>query len=168
MFQKLKGPRTLEDSEKKYALKLIEKIEVSHDTRIFRFALPSPQHVLGLPVGQHLYLSAKVDDKLVVRPYTPTSSDDDQGYVEFMIKVYFKNQHPKFPEGGKMSQYLESLKMGDTIDFRGPNGLIIYEGHGKFLVRSNKKSEAIVRKFKNIGMIAGGLLAFIFVYYLRF
>jgi cytochrome-b5 reductase len=60
MFQKLKGPRTLEDPEKKYALKLIEKIHVTHDTRIFRFGLPSEKHVLGLPVGQHIYLSAKV------------------------------------------------------------------------------------------------------------
>lgn len=25
---------------------------VNHDTRRFRFALPSPQHVLGLPVGE--------------------------------------------------------------------------------------------------------------------
>lgn len=25
---------------------------VSHDTRRFRFALPSPQHILGLPVGE--------------------------------------------------------------------------------------------------------------------
>jgi cytochrome-b5 reductase len=154
--KKLKGPRTLEDSDKKYALKLIEKIHVTHDTRIFRFGLPSDQHVLGLPVGQHVYLSAKVDDKLVVRPYTPTSSDDDQGYVEFMIKVYFKDQHPKFPEGGKMSQHLESLKIGDTIDFRGPNGLIVYEGRGRFLVRSDKRTPPVTCKVKNVGMIAGG------------
>lgn len=25
---------------------------ISHDTRRFRFALPSPQHILGLPVGE--------------------------------------------------------------------------------------------------------------------
>lgn len=60
MFQKLKGPRTLVESDKKYALKLIKRVEVSHDTRIFRFGLPSQQHVLGLPVGQHVYMSAKV------------------------------------------------------------------------------------------------------------
>lgn len=29
-----------------------------------------------------------------------------------------------------MSQYLESMKIGDTIDFRGPNGLLIYQGKG--------------------------------------
>lgn len=25
---------------------------ISHDTRRFRFALPSPQHILGLPIGE--------------------------------------------------------------------------------------------------------------------
>lgn len=25
---------------------------ISHDTRRFRFALPSPEHILGLPVGE--------------------------------------------------------------------------------------------------------------------
>uniref|UniRef100_A0A1I7YHR5 NADH-cytochrome b5 reductase n=2 Tax=Steinernema glaseri TaxID=37863 RepID=A0A1I7YHR5_9BILA len=151
-----KGPVALVDPETKYALKLIKKTTVSHDTRKFRFALPSEQHVLGLPTGQHVYLSAKIDGKLVVRPYTPISSDDDQGYVELMIKVYFKDVHPKFPEGGKMSQYLESLNIGDTIDFRGPSGLIIYEGNGKFAVRPDKKSSPVPHKFKRIGMIAGG------------
>lgn len=48
----------------------------------------------------------------MVRPYTPVSSDDDQGFVEFIIKVYFRNVHPNFPDGGKMSQHLESLQLG--------------------------------------------------------
>lgn len=30
-----------------------------------------------------------------------------------------------------MSQYVESLKIGDTIDFRGPNGLLVYQGKGE-------------------------------------
>ena len=30
----------------------------------------------------------QINGKLVVRPYTPISSDDDQGYVELMIKVF--------------------------------------------------------------------------------
>ncbi|XP_015705610.1 NADH-cytochrome b5 reductase 3-like [Coturnix japonica] len=42
---------TLKDPEVKYALRLIDKEEVSHDTRRFRFALPSTDHVLGLPIG---------------------------------------------------------------------------------------------------------------------
>jgi len=39
--------------------------------------------------GQHVHLSATIDDKLVIRPYTPISSDDDHGYVDFVIKVSF-------------------------------------------------------------------------------
>ena len=42
---------TLEDPNVKYALKLVEKINVSHDTRKFVFSLPSENHILGLPVG---------------------------------------------------------------------------------------------------------------------
>lgn len=30
-----------------------------------------------------------------------------------------------------MSQYLESLKLGDVIDFSGPGGLLEYKGNGK-------------------------------------
>lgn len=47
------------------------------------------------------------------------------------VKVYFKNVHPKFPDGGKMSQYLERMSIGDYMDVRGPNGLLIYESLGR-------------------------------------
>ena len=40
--------------------------------------------------------------------------------MDLVIKVYFANVHPRFPEGGKMSQHLESLKIGETI---GKNGV---------------------------------------------
>lgn len=42
------------------------------------------------------------------------------------------NEHPKFPEGGKMSQHLDSLSIGDTIDVKGPVGHFVYEGRSKF------------------------------------
>lgn len=48
------------------------------------------------------------------------------------LQVYFKDTHPKFPAGGKMSQYLENMKIGDTIEFRGPNGLLVYQGKGNW------------------------------------
>lgn len=38
---------TLVDPNVKYALPLIEREEISHDTRRFRFGLPSSEHVLG-------------------------------------------------------------------------------------------------------------------------
>lgn len=149
-------PKTLQDPTVKYPLTLTEKEEISHDTKRFRFGLPSSVHVLGLPIGQHVYLSAKVGGSLMVRAYTPVSSDEDQGFVDLVVKVYFKNTHPSYPDGGKMSQYLNDMKIGDTIDFRGPNGLLVYNGSGQFAIRPDKKSDAKVRKFRHVGMIAGG------------
>lgn len=41
----------------------------------------------GLPVGQHIHLSAKIDDQVVIRSYTPVTSDEDKGYMDLVIKV---------------------------------------------------------------------------------
>lgn len=154
--RKKKSQITLVDPSEKYKLRLIDKEVISHDTRKFRFALPSPEHILGLPVGKHVYLSARIDGNLVVRPYTPVSSDDDKGFVDLVVKIYFKNVNPKFPEGGKMSQYLESLKLGDVVDFRGPGGLLEYKGNGLVAVQADKKSEPEMKKASTLGLIAGG------------
>lgn len=104
----------LQSWDGKYPLWLIKEV-ISQDTRRLCFALPSPQHIRGLPVSQHIYLSAQINRNLVLWPYTPVSSDDDQGFVDLVIKVYFKDTHPTFPSEGKMSQYMESMKTGDTI-----------------------------------------------------
>lgn len=147
---------TLQDPDEKYLLRLLDKTTVSHNTRRFRFALPTAHHILGLPVGKHVYLSARIDGSQVIRPYTPVTSDEDQGYVDLVIKVYLKGVHPKFPEGGKMSQYLDSLKIGDVVEFRGPSGLLSYAGKGNFNIQPNKKSPPELRVAKKLGMIAGG------------
>lgn len=36
-----------------------------------------------------------------MRAYTPSSSDQQRGYFELVVKVYFANQHPRFPDGGE-------------------------------------------------------------------
>lgn len=41
--------------------------------------------------GQHVYLSAKVKGSLVVRAYTPVSSDENQGHVDLLVKVIITN-----------------------------------------------------------------------------
>lgn len=148
--------KTLQDPNDKYLLPLIEKEELSHDTRRFRFGLPSKQHILGLPIGQHIHLIATINDELVIRPYTPVSSDDNLGYVDLVVKIYFKNVHPKFPDGGKMSQYLESLKIGDTIAFRGPSGRLQYLKNGKFSIKKLRKDPPKIFQVKKVNMIAGG------------
>lgn len=154
--KKKKPPVTLEDPAVKYKLKLVDKITLSHDTKKFIFALPSPAHRLGLPVGQHIYLTARINGEPVVRPYTPVTSDDDLGHMDLVVKIYYKNVHPRFPDGGKMTQYLDELKIGDYMDVRGPNGLLVYNGRGEFAIRPDKKSEPAIKKAKRVGMIAGG------------
>lgn len=88
------------DPEKWQSFKLIEMEGLSHDVIRFRFALQSDKHILGLPTGQHISLKyIDIEGKEVQRSYTPTSSNDDVGHVDFVIKVYHKGVHPKFPEG---------------------------------------------------------------------
>ncbi len=45
--------------KKRLKFKLVQKEELSHNVRRFRFALPSPQHKFGLPVGKHVFLYAE-------------------------------------------------------------------------------------------------------------
>jgi len=111
--------------------KLRERHEINHNTRSFRFDLPNPDDVLGLPIGQHLSVKAIVDGKEIYRSYTPVSSDDELGYFDLLIKVY---------EKGAMSQYIDKLKVGDFLEVRGPKGLFVYKPN-------------MVRE---IGMLAGG------------
>ncbi|KAF8559256.1 ferredoxin reductase-like protein [Imleria badia] len=110
---------------------LKEKIVVSPNTAIYRFALPRTDDVLGLPIGQHISISAEIDGKDVTRSYTPTSSDDDLGHFDLLIKSY---------EKGNISRYVSFLKVGDKAKVRGPKGAFKY-------------SPTLSR---HIGMIAGG------------
>ncbi|XP_036091437.1 NADH-cytochrome b5 reductase 1 isoform X3 [Rousettus aegyptiacus] len=55
-----------------------------------------------------------------------------------------------------MSQYLNSLKIGDMVEFRGPSGLLTYTGKGNFSIQPDKKSPPEPRVAKSLGMIAGG------------
>jgi hypothetical protein len=100
IFNLKKKKLTSLDSEVWHSFKLIEMEGISHDVIRFRFALHSNEHSLGLPTGQHISLKfVDVDGKEWQRSYTPTTSNDEIGYVDFVIKIYYKNIHPKFPEG---------------------------------------------------------------------
>ncbi|XP_075489022.1 nitrate reductase [NADH] 2-like [Primulina tabacum] len=130
--------------------KLVAKTILSHDVRLFRFKLPNEDQVLGLPVGKHIFICATIDEKLCMRAYTPSSSVDTIGYFELVVKIYFKGVNPKFPNGGLMTQYLDSMELGSFIDVKGPLGHIEYTGKGNFLVHGKQKFA------KKLAMIAGG------------
>ncbi|KAF5640552.1 NADH-cytochrome b5 reductase 1 [Fusarium sp. NRRL 52700] len=120
---------------------LVNKTVLSHNTAIYRFGLPTPNSILGLPIGQHISIAAKLDvkdpkteevkNKEVVRSYTPISSDFDHGYFDLLVKTY---------PNGNISRHLATLKIGDSIKVKGPKGTMVYTPN-------------MVRRF---GMIAGG------------
>jgi cytochrome-b5 reductase len=120
---------------------LTEKTVLSHNTAIYRFALPTPNSILGLPIGQHISIAANLDvkdpktetvtNKEVVRSYTPISSDVNPGYFDLLIKSY---------PTGNISRHLATLNIGDKMKVKGPKGAMVYTPN-------------MVRHF---GMIAGG------------
>ncbi|KAI8919924.1 hypothetical protein DFJ77DRAFT_526951 [Powellomyces hirtus] len=132
---------------KKFPLK--EKIIISHNTAMtlisevrdltksasdlvsYRFALPTPDSVLGLPTGQHISISAEINGKEITRSYTPTSSDEEKGHFDLLIKSY---------ELGNISKLFSQLQIGDEIRVKGPKGQFMYE----------------TNCLREIGMIAGG------------
>ncbi|KAK7410571.1 hypothetical protein VNO78_01449 [Psophocarpus tetragonolobus] len=134
----------------KIPCRLVSKASLSDDVRLLRFALPSEEQVMGLPVGKHIFLCATVEEKLCMRAYTPTSSVDEVGYFDLVVKVYLKGVHPNFPNGGLMSQHLDSLPIGSILDVKGPLGHIEYTGMGNFLFHGKPI-------FANtLAMLAGG------------
>jgi len=166
-FGRRSQPRTPFLNKTLQKLRLAERTDVSHDTLLLRFALDHSDQTLGLPCGMHFKVfcpnppgkvagqwngredpEAKATE--IERKYTPVTGDEVQGHVDLIIKVYKGGVLPQFPDGGKMSQYMGSLKVGDQITVSGPWGLITYNGHGKF--RSGKAEV----QAKEIGMMAGG------------
>jgi NAD(P)H-flavin reductase len=80
-----------------------------------------------------------------------------EGKFEMLIKVYYKDVHPQFPEGGKMTQYLNDLPMYETIKCRGPFGKLTYLGDGDFKILKKFKPPTFKeKKYRGVGMLAGG------------
>jgi len=144
------------DKDGNIKLTLAKKIKLTSDTYIFRFSFPDPDWTFGLPIGNHVVFSAtmptpeKPEGDLVCRKYTPTSTISNTSYVDFVIKIYRKGVHPRFPDGGLMTQYLESLEPGATMLMEGPKGRLAYQGLGKIQIGKT----SLVKK--RIGMVAGG------------
>ncbi|KAN0063499.1 NADH-cytochrome b5 reductase [Thecaphora frezii] len=110
---------------------LMEKKQLSPNTAKYRFRLPRDNSILGLPIGQHISVQAEINGKNVMRSYTPTSSDDDRGFFDLVVKSY---------EQGNISKYMAAMKIGDQLSVKGPKGQMRYH-------------PGLAR---HIGMIAGG------------
>ncbi|TPX34001.1 hypothetical protein SmJEL517_g03240 [Synchytrium microbalum] len=140
-------------------LKLVKKDILNHDTRIFRFQF-SDTDMMGMPTGKHVMLKIPSQDgesKNVIRAYTPISTSSHVGYMDILIKIYFKDEN--HPTGGRFTSALEQLKIGTTIDAKGPLGHIEYlDGSGnEFLLPSSASShDHVVTKVKHVTMLAAG------------
>ncbi|MCO5562971.1 hypothetical protein L7F22_016607 [Adiantum nelumboides] len=113
-----KQPKGSLDPETWRSFRLVKRIQVSHNVVKFRFALPTPTSVLGLPIGQHVScLGQDKEGEEVIKPYTPTTLDSNVGYFELVIKIY--------PQG-RMSHHFSKLQVGDSLSVRGPKGRFRY------------------------------------------
>jgi len=114
---KPKAKPVLADPTKWQHFPLKEVQRISPNTAIYRFALPTPEATLGLPIGQHISVQAEIGGKQIMRSYTPTSSDDDKGHFDLLIKTY---------PTGNISKHVAELKVGDKLMVRGPKGQMNY------------------------------------------
>ncbi|KAI9250423.1 hypothetical protein BDA99DRAFT_522500 [Phascolomyces articulosus] len=131
------------------------KTYLSNSIRIYRFVFDeaTQQQHFGLPIGQHAYLKLPQEQtsrdapvKSIMRAYTPSRCGP--GFVEFLIKVYFPfNDVP----GGAFTQLLDKLRVGETIDVKGPLGEYEYQGDGRYSILRQPTKLA-----RHVGMIAGG------------
>ena len=97
------------------------------------------------------------DGEVISRKYTPISPIFDQGTFDLLVKTYYKNVNPKFPNGGIISQYLDNVKIGESVEIRGPLGRLLYLGDGEFeIIKSFKPLKQLKGVFPRIGMIAMG------------
>lgn len=137
--QKLRDPNVL------VQVKLKRRQELTRNVRTFTYALPSPTELLGIQTGRHVHMICKDEDgKEVSRSYTPTEWETP-GEFTLLIKVY---------PGGKMTGFMDRMKLGDEITLRAPTGNITYVAPGHFTMGQGKRAKDV--KFSTICMLAGG------------
>ncbi|XP_065285164.1 NADH-cytochrome b5 reductase 2-like [Dermacentor albipictus] len=123
----------LADPNAWYTVRLDRRVHITPDVRLLRFSFRSRFQTLGLSVGQHLLLCARIDGCSVTRPYTPVSRCDQAGGFDIMVKVYRTGTTGKFPEVGGMSQFLDMVCLGTKLKIQGPRGRFLYQGQGRFV-----------------------------------
>jgi len=106
--------------------KLLGVEKYNYNTKLYRIKVDGPE----LPVASFvLARTLGADKKEVVRPYTPI--DQKPHEITLLIKSY---------PNGNLSKYFDSLKVGDSVDLKGPIP--------KIAIKPNLKKELV--------MIAGG------------
>lgn len=129
---------------------LKQRQELSKDTRCYTFDLPDGKKALGLSTCQHIQLGFHLQDRMLIRSYTPTRpvfQNEEDGTFELVVKTYFPNDSQP---GGAMSNILDCMPIGEEVEVRGPTGEITYSGNGNFTIEGKNMS------FQRITLILGG------------
>ena len=111
------------------------------DTSLYRFGLGAGES-LAMPVASLLLVRAAIGEpkeegagnSFVVRPYTPTDTVAAVGHFDLVVKSYAQ---------GNVSKHFSTLKVGDSVEMKGPITKFVYD-------------DAYRGRVKRVGMIAGG------------
>jgi cytochrome-b5 reductase len=96
-------------SEEWTAATLVAKERCKETTVILTFELPDTSKPLGLSTCACILAKFDRDGAAVVRPYTPISTNAMIGRFELLVKIYAQ---------GAMSQYLDGLQIGSSVEFK--------------------------------------------------
>lgn len=113
---------------------LAEVIPMAHDTALFRFLLPDANDVFNLKPCSTLQAQFELGSnriEQIQRYYTPVTPNGTKGYFDIICK-----RKP----GGKMTEHIFGLQIGDKLRFKSQTFKIRYEAN----------------RWDEVGMIAGG------------
>lgn len=130
--------------------KLVKKQTVSEDVNRYTFKLPSSAGKFGLEIGQHVQIGFHFADRILLRPLTPVRPIFDSEYdgtFDLVVKTHYADSNQP---GGTLTNILDSLRMGEEIEIKGPSGSIRYQGGGAFNIDERQY------KFDRLLFIVGG------------
>ncbi|KAL3418419.1 oxidoreductase NAD-binding domain-containing protein [Phlyctema vagabunda] len=109
-FSKTEAPKTFGTGPSFVSLRLNSIELLNHDTKKFRFDLPTTNSVSGLTLTSAVLTFSRPLGRVfpVIRPYTPTSDLNEPGYLDLVVKQY---------PNGKASSHIHSLQPGDSLFF---------------------------------------------------
>ena len=107
---------------KKFTAKLIAVLPLNHDVYQFDFSFESES--VDFIAGQFFMLEVPDSEKKITRAYSVSSAPKKEGF-SLCVKI--------LPDG-KASQYLMTLKVGDTANFSGPFGFFMLTDSPKDIV----------------------------------
>lgn len=106
-----------------YTTTLEEILQPTPDVRLFRFTLDDHTESMPFLAGQFIQMLCPVPDKAkpgqmknIIRSYSIASPPEEKRFLEFCIKLVL---------GGAFTPTLWDMRIGDTLNMRGPYGKFV-------------------------------------------